>query len=145
MSHQQSQTAAPKSPLTRQEMLDLVDRHITTELAGDLEGMLATVTPEPRFTGYPDGDEVVGKAEFRARYSVLLPRFKEMVKAEQKRVWADEERQDVVVEFDGRVNLPGGEVIPIRTLAIFEFEDGLISHEIAFSSQLLTAFGPAEE
>jgi SnoaL-like domain len=146
VSHQESQADQRAGGLTREELIAVVERHCETELVADIDGVMATMTPEPAWTGYPDGDDLRGYEQVRARYARRLPPIVGIAEADIKRWWVDEDRQDLVVEIGARVKLPpDGEIVTSRILAMFEFEDGLIRHETSFGQQRDTNFMPTPD
>ena len=117
--------------LSLQEMLDLFDRHFGAELAVDLDTVMATMVPEPYWDAHPDGIRAHGAEAVRANYAELLQRE---TKSQVRRYWADEERQEVVFQFNCEADWSGDGELQFSTVIIMEFEDGLIKGETVYAS-----------
>lgn len=113
--------------MTAGQMVDLVERHMRYETEGDLDAVMATLTPDVEW-GTPETVFYAGADAVRGHYenSILPPgRFS----TENFQGWADEASQKAVGFWD--VRRPGDEAsYPI--MALFEFRGGLIATEKLF-------------
>ena len=118
-----------------QEMDVLIERHLTAEMTGDLDGAVAVYTDDVEHddVGMPGGP-LVGKDAARRFYQQLT----EALDVEQMRPLRRYHGDDFCVTEHlvvGRavgdlMGLPGhGRPVQVRLLHLFEFRDGLISRE----------------
>ena len=75
------QDAVPRNgpPGTPAKVLELIKRHIETELAGNIDGILATLCPMPHYEIHPAGLSIDSRdsvAEFYRRMRVIFERVK---------------------------------------------------------------------
>jgi len=91
----------------RRRNLDVVVRHVTCEVAGDVAGILATLVPEPvyRIWGASTSRGPCGRADVRAFYEDLVATGKNRLEFRIGRVVADE--ATVVTEGEFRFAYPG--------------------------------------
>ena len=125
--------------LTGEEMFEMVQRHGTLECTKvekggpymvDVDGAMATMTASPSWAQYPGMEMVHGAEAVRALYSQLQgDAFFEVL-----RWWANEDRQDIIVEMRVGKVLPDGERLEWGHVVMFDFEDGLISSEVGYHS-----------
>ncbi len=91
----------------RRRNLEVVARHVTCEVAGDVDGVLATLVREPvyRIRGASTSRGPRGGAEVRAFYEDLVASGKNRLEFRIERVVADE--RTVVTEGEFRFAYPG--------------------------------------
>lgn len=116
-------------------MTELVERHLTAEGAGDVEGAVAVYTDdiEHDVVGWPTG-VLHGKDAARDFYKDLTANFRTEDERPSRRYFTpdamilDQEMTGTVTGL--MLGLPGnGRRITFRVLHIFEFKNGLISRE----------------
>jgi hypothetical protein len=115
-----------------QEMVDLLDRHMHAELDADLEGLMATLAPNPIW-GPPVGDHIEGREAIREHYAATL--VKGRFEARRLRSWCDEDRQEAVSEYVVGVNLDDGKKVEFPVIAIVAFEGDLMKSECLYYDQ----------
>jgi steroid delta-isomerase-like uncharacterized protein len=121
--------------LSREAMDEIIEAHFRCEVAGDVEGTLATLTDDVVHDVVGDPTGILhGQAAVGVRYGYLHSNVKgENVEVKHRlygtnfvvddKIWTAR----VVGDFLG---IPGrGRRISIRVLHVFEFRDGLISRE----------------
>ncbi|HVW32327.1 MAG TPA: nuclear transport factor 2 family protein [Acidimicrobiia bacterium] len=98
--------AAATDPVHRRN-LEVVLRHITCEVAGDIEGVLATLVPEPtyRIWGASSSPGPRGGAEVRAFYEGLVASGKNRLEYRVSKVVVDD--RNVVTEGEFHFVYPG--------------------------------------
>lgn len=113
--------------MTCSEMLALMERHMHLETVGDVDGVMATLTPDvtwgTRQTTFHEGrDAVAGhyKATITPSGRFQVANF---------RGWANAAQQTAIGYWD-IVRPDGSTAYPV--LALFEFRDGLICSERLF-------------
>jgi SnoaL-like domain len=124
--------------LTGEEMFAMVMRHGYLECTPvdggpykvDVDGAMATMTASPSWAQYPGMEMVRGADAVRAMYAQLQgDAFFEV-----QRWWADEDRQDIILEMRVGKVLPDGRRREWGHVVTFDFEDGLISSEVGYHS-----------
>lgn len=121
--------------MNRTEMLELVERHLKAEGAGDIEAAVAVYTDDVVHdaVGFP-GSPRTGKEAAREFYRFLTANFR-----------TEDENPTHIYDTDGALvleqdmtgcvigqmlGIPGnGRRVTFRILHVFEFRDGLISRE----------------
>jgi hypothetical protein len=143
--HDTSGEAGPPAPPAR--TVDLIKRHIETELAGDIEGILATLCPVPHYEIHPAGlniDSTDSVAEFYRRMRVVFQRVKPVGLS----ATLDGEYhgqffgRDGAVTFDHVVYDDGsGEEVPIKLIGVFDCDEasGLLKGERVFMNRQASA------
>lgn len=98
--------AAATDPVHRRN-LEVVLRHITCEVAGDIDGVLATLVPEPhyRIWGASSSRGPQGAAEVRAFYEALVSSGKNRLEYRVAKVVVDD--RNVVTEGEFHFVYPG--------------------------------------
>ncbi|MEX2586794.1 MAG: ester cyclase [Actinomycetota bacterium] len=121
--------------MDKNQMTELVERHLTAEGAGDVEGAVAVYTDdiEHDVVGWPTG-VLHGKDAARDFYKDLTANFRTEDERPSRRYFTpdamilDQEMTGTVTGL--MLGLPGnGRRITFRVLHIFEFKNGLISRE----------------
>jgi steroid delta-isomerase-like uncharacterized protein len=116
-------------------MVALVERHLKSEGAGDVEGAVEVYTDdvEHDVVGWPTGP-VRGKDAARGFYQELTANFRTEEERPTHRYYSadamilDQEMTGTVT--GSMLGIPGnGRRITFRVLHVFEFRDGLISRE----------------
>ena len=117
------------------EMRELVERHLKAEGAGDVDGAVAVYTDDVVHdaVGFP-GSPRQGKDAARAFYGFLTANFRTEDEALTRQFVMDDalvlEQQMTGTVIGEMLGIPGnGRHVTFRILHVFEFRDGLISHE----------------
>lgn len=139
--------AQEKSTMTQQAMIDLFQKHVGAELAGDLETTMATMTDNPHLHNVPTKVGGVGREGVRAFYQDHLvgkffPPDMKMVPA-SRTVGTDQVVDELVISFTHTTvidwMLPGvaptGKFVEVAFAVIVGFKDGKISHEHIYWDQ----------
>ena len=108
------------------EMVALCDHHMRVELDADLEGLMATLGPNPVW-GPPDGPKIEGREAVRAHYAAIMHPGR--YEARRLRSWVDEGRQETVSEYIVGVHLDDGRYVEFPVIQIVAFEDSLMKSE----------------
>lgn len=120
--------------LTKEKMLEILERHETGEANGDLDAVMATVAAHPHFEFHPAGlilDSYEGVTEL---YRAALPGYVPMMKtAKQLNVWYNDTGCAVEVEFT--FALPSGAPHRAQLFVILDFEDDLLKGERSYLDQ----------
>lgn len=121
--------------MDRNQMVELVSRHIRAEGAGDVDTAISVYTDdvEHDVIGYP-GSPHHGKDGARKFYDELTANFRSENEEVLHRYFADDsmilEQIMTGTVIGSMLGLPGhGRRISFRILHVFEFRDGLISRE----------------
>jgi hypothetical protein len=109
--HLLSERAASESDPTRRAFVELVLRHIESEVGGDLDTTMATLSDDPdyRVWGVTDHDGPRGRAAVRAMYDRQLTIGKNRLDFEVERVLVDDDA--VVTEGTFRHAYPGAQLV----------------------------------
>ncbi len=117
------------------EMRELVERHLKAEGAGDVDGAVAVYTDDVVHdaVGFP-GSPRQGKDAARAFYGFLTANFRTEDEELTRQFVMDDalvlEQQMTGTVIGEMLGIPGnGRRVTFRILHVFEFRDGLISHE----------------
>jgi steroid delta-isomerase-like uncharacterized protein len=121
--------------MEQHEMIEIVERHLKAEGAGDVEGAVAVYTDdiEHDAVGFP-GSPRIGREAAREFYGFLAANFRTEDEQPLHRYFSADTMileqsmtGTVIGEFLG---LPGnGRRITFRILHVFDFRDGFISRE----------------
>ena len=121
--------------MEQHEMIDLVERHLKAEGAGDVEGAVAVYTEDVVHdaVGFP-GAPRTGKQAAREFYGFLTANFRTETETPLHRWFAGNTmllEQTMTGAVTGQMlGIPGnGRRITFRIFHVFEFADGLISRE----------------
>jgi hypothetical protein len=125
------------------ERLALVDRHLSAEMALDLEGVLATLTPNPVYILW-DGSRIEGMSNIAGYYTRMFERvFPRMRGMDEPNIWIGD--AGVVAEAPVHLTLDDGQTVACPQVSIVPFEGDLIAGERiyvapAFAEVLDSAF-----
>ena len=116
--------------LTKDQMRELLDRHMQSELEADLDTLMSTLADQVVWGRSDDSNKLVGRAAIYAHYEgILAPGRHE---AEQLRAWYDEENQSSATEYMVTVNLDDGQKIVFPVLACVDFDGGRMKNEVLY-------------
>ncbi len=133
--------------MTQQAMVDLFQKHVGAELAGDLETTMATMTDNPHLHNVPTPVGGVGREGVRAFYrdhlvGKFFPPDVKMVSV-SRTVGTDQVVDELVISFTHTTvidwMLPGiaptGKFVEVAFAVIVGIKDGKISHEHIYWDQ----------
>jgi carboxymethylenebutenolidase len=132
---------------TQQAMVDLFQKHVDAELAGDLETTMATMTEDPHLNHVPSMAGGVGRDGVRAFYQDHLVGkfFPPDVKMTNisRTVGLDQVVEELVISFTHTTPIdwllpgvpPTGKSVEMAVVVIVGFKDGKISHEHIYWDQ----------
>jgi ketosteroid isomerase-like protein len=124
--------------LSRQEMLDLVERHFAAEAAGDVDSTMATVCPNPLFEFFPLGYRLTCRENVAELYRRVLPsQARRTGLSTRKNIWFNNE--GCVIETESRFKDGQGRDHSAANIVAFTFEDGLIKSERVFLDPVAAA------
>ncbi len=141
--------------LTKQQMSDLLDKHVNAELAGDLETTMATMTENPHLINVAVMMGGVGKEGVRKFYKNHLvgkffPPDVEMINI-SRTIGEDQVVDEVVIKFTHTNAIewmlpniaPTNKKVEIVLVVIVKFENDKIAHEHIYWDQaaVLTQIG----
>lgn len=116
--------------LTREEMLELIERHEIAEGAADVPATMATLGAETFHEFQPLGITVDNRETVAELYRRSLPSQKDAVaNGSRKNVWFSED--GVLIEYEFKVKTPE-ETFDSRVVVAFGFRDRLIYSERVF-------------
>ncbi len=132
----------------QQAMLDLFQKHVSAELAGDLETTMDTMTKNPHLTNVPlitGGVGQKGVRDFYANHLVgdkFFPPDMEMVSVSQT-IGDDQVVDELVIRFTHTQvidwMLPGvaptGKKVEMAVVVVVKVENGKIAHEHVYWDQ----------
>ena len=133
--------------MTAKEMIDLFQRHVNAELAGDLETTMATMTDHPHLNHVPTMAGGVGGVGVRAFYrDHLVGRFfpPDMAMIPVSRTVGDSQIvEELFISFTHTTAIdwllpgvaPTGKPVRMAVAVIVGFKDGRISHEHIYWDQ----------
>jgi len=133
--------------MTAQEMIDLFQRHVNAELAGDLETTMATMSANPHLNHVPTMAGGVGRDGVRAFYrDHLVGRFfpPDMQMTSVSRTVGDSRIvEELFITFTHTTPIdwllpgvaPTGKPVAMAVAVIVGFADGKISHEHIYWDQ----------
>jgi carboxymethylenebutenolidase len=131
----------------QRSMIDLFERHVEAELAGDLDTTLNTMTDTPHLHNVPTGIGGVGRDGVRAFYrDRLVGKFfpPDVAMTPVSRTIGDDQVVDeVVISFTHTAPIewmlpglaPTGKRVEVAFAVIVGFKDGKISHEHIYWDQ----------
>ena len=121
--------------MEQREMIDLVERHLKAEGAGDVEGAVAVYTEDVVHdaVGFP-GSPRTGKQAAREFYGFLTANFRTETETPLHRWFAENtmllEQTMTGIVTGQMLGIPGnGRRITFRIFHVFEFAGGLVSRE----------------
>ena len=133
--------------MTHQEMIDLFQKHVGAELAGDLDTTMATMTDNPHLNHVPTMAGGVGHDGVRTFYREHLvgkffPPDVEMTTV-SRTVGDDQVVEELVIRFTHTTRIdwllpgvpPTGKPVEMAVAVIVGFKDGKISHEHIYWDQ----------
>ncbi len=133
--------------MTKQEMIDLFQKHVGAELAGDLETTMATMSAEPHLHNVPTMIGGVGREGVQAFYRDRLvgkffPPDVEMTNVSTT-VGEDRIVEEVFITFTHTTEIewmlphvpPTGRRVEMAVAVVAGFKDGKISHEHIYWDQ----------
>jgi hypothetical protein len=134
--HAEEIMAASALPLTSDEMVLLIERHVTCEFSRDWDGARETLSPGAYYDLLPFGIRLRGREAIEGawRRRFALPA---MTPAGEVATSIRVRDHDVVVCAEFAVGNGDGTTEVTAGLAIFTFADGLISSETAFNEKVL--------
>jgi hypothetical protein len=113
-------------------MLKLAQVHLEAELRMDLDGVLATLVPDPVYVLW-DGRRVEGMDAVRSYYTRMFERvFPRLVSVDASGLWVGE--ASVVAEGPVTMRDPGGGTATYTQVSVIPFRDGLIEGERVYPS-----------
>jgi carboxymethylenebutenolidase len=132
---------------TQQAMVDLFQKHVDAELAGDLDTTLATMTDDPHLNHVPSMAGGVGRDGVRAFYrdhlvGKFFPTDVKMTNV-SRTVGLDQLVEELVISFTHTAPMdwllpgvpPTGKAVEMAVVVIVGFKDGKISHEHIYWDQ----------
>ena len=121
--------------MDQQTMIELVERHLKAEGAGDVEAAVAVYTDDivHDAVGFP-GAPCAGRDAARAFYEHLTANFRTEEEVPLRRWFVDDtmflEQEMTGLAIGEMLGIPGqGRRLTFRIFHVFEFRDGLISRE----------------
>ena len=137
----------PQLSLSQQKMVDLFQKHVNAELAGDLETTMATMTDNPHLINVAVLMGGVGKEGVRKFYKNHLvgkffPPDVEMINVSQT-VGEDQIVDEGVIKFTHTTVIdwmlpnvaPTNKKVEIGVVVVVKFENGKIAHEHIYWDQ----------
>ncbi len=133
--------------MTPQEMIDLFQKHVNAELAGDLDTTMATMSANPHLNHVPTMAGGVGRDGVRAFYrDHLVGKFfppDVKITSMSRTVGDDHLVEELFVRFTHTTAIdwllpgvaPTGKPLEIAFCAVVGFKDGKISHEHIYWDQ----------
>jgi carboxymethylenebutenolidase len=133
--------------LQQQAMVDLFQKHVDAELAGDLETTIATMTEDPHLNHVPSMTGGVGRDGVRTFYrDHLVGKFfppDVKITNVSRTVGLDQVVEELVICFTHTTPMdwllpavpPTGKPVEIAVVVIVGFKDGKISHEHIYWDQ----------
>lgn len=131
----------------QQAMVDLFQKHVDAELAGDLETTMATMTADPHLNHVPSMAGGVGRDGVRAFYrDHLVGKFfppDVKITNVSRTVGLDQVVEELVISFTHTTPIdwllpgvaPTGKSVEMAVVVIVGFKDGKISHEHIYWDQ----------
>jgi carboxymethylenebutenolidase len=131
----------------QQKMIELFQKHMGAELAGDLDTTMATMTEDPHLNHVPTMAGGVGREAVRAFYrDHLVGRFfppDVKITKVSSTVGNDQLVDEIVISFTHTTPMdwllpgvaPSGKPVELAVVAIVGFKDGKISHEHIYWDQ----------
>jgi carboxymethylenebutenolidase len=132
---------------TQQAMVELFQRHVEAELAGDLDMTMATMTEDPHLNHVPSMAGGVGRDGVRAFYrdhlvGKFFPPDVKMTNV-SRTVGYDQVVEELVISFTHTTPIdwlvpavpPTGKPVEMAVVVIVGFKDGKISHEHIYWDQ----------
>ena len=133
--------------MTPLEMIDLFQKHVEAELAGDLETTLATMSGKPHLNHVPTMPGGVGREGVRALYrdhlvGKFFPPDVEMVSV-SRTVCESSIVEEMAISFTHTTSIdwllpgvaPTGKPVEMAVAVVVGFKDGKISHEHIYWDQ----------
>jgi carboxymethylenebutenolidase len=133
--------------MTQQEMIDLFQKHVNAELAGDLDTTMATMGADPHLNHVPTVAGGVGRDGVRAFYrDHLVGKFfpPDMTMTPVSRTVGESQIvEELVIGFTHTMAMdwllpgvaPTGKPVKMAVAVIVGFKDGKISHEHIYWDQ----------
>jgi len=133
--------------MIQQEMIDLFQKHVGAEMAGDLETTMATMSANPHLNHVPTMAGGVGRDGVRAFYRDHLVGkfFPPDVKMEpvSRTVGDNQVVEELIISFTHTTPIdwllpgvaPTGKPVTMAVVVIVGFKDGKISHEHIYWDQ----------
>jgi carboxymethylenebutenolidase len=133
--------------LQQQAMVDLFQKHVDAELAGDLETTIATMTEDPHLNHVPSMTGGVGRDGVRTFYrDHLVGKFfppDVKITNVSRTVGLDQVVEELVICFTHTTPMdwllpavpPTGKPVEMAVVVIVGFKDGKISHEHIYWDQ----------
>jgi carboxymethylenebutenolidase len=131
----------------QQAMVDLFQKHVDAELAGDLDTTMATMTADPHLNHVPSMAGGVGRDGVRAFYrdhlvGKFFPPDVKMTNV-SRTVGLDQVVEELVISFTHTTPIdwllpgvpPTGKPVEMAVVVIVGFKDGKISHEHIYWDQ----------
>lgn len=137
----------PKASMTPQAMIDLFQKHVEAELAGDLETTMATMSDHPHLNHVPTMAGGIGREGVRAFYrDHLVGRFfppDVKMKSVSRTVGESHVIEELVMSFTHTIAMdwflpgvaPTGKPVEVAFCVVVGFKDGKISHEHIYWDQ----------
>ncbi|WP_176593249.1 MULTISPECIES: hypothetical protein [Sphingobium] len=114
--------------LTKEQMLDILLRHDAAEARGDLDAVMATVSPNPFYEFHPAGITLDTVEAVRELYRTALPGYVQLLaNAKQLDFWTND--TSCAAEFEFLIPLESGEYHRARLFVIIEFDGDLLQTE----------------
>lgn len=133
--------------MTQQEMIDLFQKHVNAELAGDLETTMATMNDNPHLNHVPTMAGGVGRDGVRAFYrdhlvGKFFPPDMKMTPV-SRTVGESQIVEELFISFTHTMAMdwllpgvaPTGKPVKLAVAVIVGFKDGKISHEHIYWDQ----------
>ena len=139
--------AQERQPMSKQAMVDLFQKHVNAELAGDLDTTMATMSAEPHLNHVPTMAGGVGYDGVRSFYrDHLVGKFfpPDMKMTDVSRTVGENQVVDeVVISFTHTKPIdwllpgvaPTGKPVEMAVAVIVGFKDGKITHEHIYWDQ----------
>jgi hypothetical protein len=132
-------------PFDSRAFLKLIRRHVEAEVAGDVDGVMATICRDPHFELHPPGFVIQGSGAVREMYRRVLPLFKFMLPGPDSGTWDETDKTRFigpmgVVTRDSGTYVGDGQNFPFTGLAWFvpDYPTGLLKGERIYMNSLLS-------
>jgi hypothetical protein len=126
-------------PLEREQFVEIARRHAFHEGAGDIEGVMATLDPEPEYRFYPLGLGFRGTAQARRFYEVFVREVRpQLLGYAVHGEWLGDSGLAQEYSIDARTN--DGTATTYRVLSILMFGQNGLSGECLYASEAFFRF-----
>jgi hypothetical protein len=117
--------------LTKEQMLEILLRHDRAEADGDLEAVMATVSPNPHYEFHPAGITLDTFDAVKELYRTALPGYVPLLEtAKQLNFWHND--TGCAAEFEFTFPLESGELHRAQLFVILDFDGELVQAERSY-------------